>query len=104
MRVKVEGAVDFAQVNQILNDLFQRSPPGSRIHGLNIYLTILDARGNLLDLFDKEGNRIDMLTYSEYSTIAAQGKDDSRVIPFRKPETTPQPPVDPVDAPEPTAA
>jgi hypothetical protein len=65
MRIKVEGRVDFDRVLRILKDLYVRSGEGSTIHGLNIYLNIRDADGQLVEFTGKDGNPIEIVTYTE---------------------------------------
>lgn len=109
MRVKVEGPVDFGQMNQILQDFFLRYPPGYRIQGLNIHLMMVDAMGTPMELLDCSGKVIDVLTYREkdFSTKKSEKPTPVRsgpcVVPFRKPPAKKPVPSAPID-PEPTAA
>lgn len=105
MRIKVEGSTEFAQVQQILQDVFLRAPYGARIHGLNLYLTLQNARGEPLELLGAEGQPIDVLTYRvEKEKMVAPFRSasplaKSRVVPLRKPASE-----DPGSEPEPPTA
>lgn len=90
MRVKVEGLVNFDQLTQIIQDLYRRSPPGATIVGLNLYLTIRDDNGRLVEFLNPQGQSIDVMIYQEDRVgVLAQKppvdeQHDPRVIPFKR--------------------
>jgi hypothetical protein len=65
MRIKVEGDATRERIISILDDLVSRTPDGATISGLNMYFTLRDHRGVLIDFLGHEGEPLDMVTYKE---------------------------------------
>ena len=111
MRVKVEGLVDFERVGQILEDVYRRSPLGSSLSGVNLYLTIRDAQGRRVEFLNPQGEPIDVLVYSEervhvpvrtHAGKPVAAPQEPRVVPFKRratgsrdsrPSSEPEPPI-----------
>lgn len=91
MRIKVEGLADFNRLAKVLQDLYQRSPLGAQIHGLNLYLTLLDGQGKRIEFLNPQGEPIDILVYPEERLRVpvqppkeATHQDSRVVLPFKR--------------------
>lgn len=68
MRVKVEGTPTKERVIQVLTDLFMKEPNAEVMSNFNMYFTLRDSRGKMIEFIGEEGQQINTLVYREERT------------------------------------
>ena len=65
MRIRIEGVLTAGRLHEVVMDLLARASQGAVVTDVNLYVTLRNRQGHVIEFTDEDGEPLSMLTYRE---------------------------------------